>query len=190
MSQATYYWSRMASQFFCLHFNLPQLLFAFLSLSPHCTDGLIRVPCSDAKFFSLCLSFSTLPFIFQSVFFRRRLNHYPLFYIWENWEPEKWSCSTPEQESWVLFQGSIPCDKSIFINAFLLNTFDSMHQKAVSTNITLQTTLQGKNMFRSCSFRTILQPWKVVPPGKHLILIRKSHKQITSLTGQTGPQAF
>lgn len=87
--------------------------------------------------------------------------------------------------------GFWPLWQSIFINAFLLNTFDSMHQKAISTNITLQTTLQGKKrVVRSCSSRAVLQSWKVVPSCKQLILSRKLHKQITSLTGQAVPQTF
>lgn len=58
---------------------------------------------------------------------------------------------------------AVLCDNSIFKNAFLLNTFDSMHQKAVSTNITLQIILQGKKSGQELQFQDYITVLKSGP---------------------------
>jgi len=114
--------STLCSIFIFLNFCLP------FCLCYHITQiAFFAFPVVTLSSFS-CVSALLFSFLSFKVFLKEESESSP-FYMWVHWDPERWSCSTQKQESWVLLHSSVLWDKSIFINAFLLNTLESMHQK-------------------------------------------------------------
>lgn len=113
--------STLCGIFIFLNFCLP------FCLLPHHQIAFFVFPVVTLSSFS-CVSALLFSFLSFKVFLKEVSESSP-FYMWVHWDPERWSCSTQKEESWVLLHGSVLWDKSIFINAFLLNTLESMHQK-------------------------------------------------------------
>lgn len=173
---------------FCLHFNLHDLLFAFCLCYHNAQMASLVFHAVTLSYFPRISAF--LPSLSSfKVFLQERSESSPILYLGKVRSRKVRLFNTGSRELGPP-PGFWPLWLSIFINAFLLNTFDSTQEGSKYQYYTSNYTAGKKRVVRSFSSRAVLQSWKAVLSCKHLILSRKLHKQITSLTGQTVPQTF